>query len=50
MGSVGVLGTRMVYENAIAVVEAAADYLSELLAEIELVFLMAIEGDRIIRC
>ncbi|MCU0544831.1 MAG: heat-inducible transcriptional repressor HrcA [Oscillatoriaceae cyanobacterium Prado104] len=30
VGSVGVLGpTRMVYENAIAVVEAAADYLSE---------------------
>lgn len=30
VGSVGVLGpTRMVYENAIAVVEAAADYLSD---------------------
>lgn len=30
VGSVGVLGpTRMMYENAIAVVEAAADYLSE---------------------
>jgi len=30
IGSVGVLGpTRMVYENVIAVVEAAADYLSE---------------------
>jgi heat-inducible transcriptional repressor len=30
VGSVGVIGpTRMVYENAIAVVEAAADYLSE---------------------
>ncbi|MEB3828711.1 heat-inducible transcriptional repressor HrcA [Phormidium sp. CCY1219] len=30
LGSVGVLGpTRMVYENAIAMVEAAADYLSE---------------------
>lgn len=33
VGSVGVLGpTRMVYENAIAVVEAAADYLSEALS------------------
>lgn len=32
VGSVGVLGpTRMVYENAIAVVEAASDYLSEVL-------------------
>lgn len=32
IGSVGVLGpTRMMYENAIAVVEAAADYLSEAL-------------------
>lgn len=32
VGSVGVLGpTRMVYENAIALVEAAADYLSEAL-------------------
>lgn len=33
VGSVGVLGpTRMVYENAIAVVEAAADYLSDTLS------------------
>ncbi|MEB3336469.1 MAG: hypothetical protein VKJ46_03335 [Leptolyngbyaceae bacterium] len=33
IGSVGVLGpTRMMYENAIAVVEAAADYLSEALS------------------
>lgn len=33
VGSVGVLGpTRMVYEKAIAVVEAAADYLSEALS------------------
>jgi len=33
VGSVGVLGpTRMLYENAIAVVEAAADYLSEALS------------------
>lgn len=33
VGSVGVLGpTRMVYENAIAVVEAAADYLTEALS------------------
>lgn len=33
VGSVGVLGpTRMVYENAIAMVEAAADYLSEALS------------------
>ncbi|MBC6476370.1 MAG: heat-inducible transcriptional repressor HrcA [Hormoscilla sp. GM102CHS1] len=33
VGSVGVLGpTRMVYENAIAVVEATADYLSEALS------------------
>ncbi len=33
VGSVGVLGpTRMVYENAIAIVEAAADYLSEALS------------------
>lgn len=33
VGSVGVLGpTRMVYENAIAVVEAAADYLSAALS------------------
>jgi heat-inducible transcriptional repressor len=33
VGSVGMLGpTRMVYENAIAVVEAAADYLSEALS------------------
>jgi heat-inducible transcriptional repressor len=33
VGSVGVLGpTRMMYENAIAVVEAAADYLSEALS------------------
>ncbi|EKQ69635.1 heat-inducible transcription repressor HrcA [Leptolyngbyaceae cyanobacterium JSC-12] len=33
VGSVGVLGpTRMVYENAIALVEAAADYLSEALS------------------
>jgi heat-inducible transcriptional repressor len=32
LGSVGVLGpTRMVYENAIALVEAAADYLSDAL-------------------
>lgn len=32
VGSIGVLGpTRMVYENAVAVVEAAADYLSEAL-------------------
>ncbi|MEP0858345.1 heat-inducible transcriptional repressor HrcA [Trichocoleus sp. DQ-U1] len=34
VGSVGVLGpTRMVYENAIALVEAAADYLSEALTQ-----------------
>jgi len=34
VGSVGVLGpTRMVYENAIAVVEAAADYLSDAIAQ-----------------
>lgn len=34
VGSVGVLGpTRMVYENAIALVEAAADYLSEALSQ-----------------
>ena len=33
VGSVGVLGpTRMVYENAIAVVEAAADYITEALS------------------
>lgn len=33
VGSVGVLGpTRMVYENAIALVEAAADYLSDTLS------------------
>lgn len=33
VGSVGVLGpTRMVYENAIAMVEAAADYLSDALS------------------
>jgi heat-inducible transcriptional repressor len=33
VGSVGILGpTRMMYENAIAVVEAAADYLSEALS------------------
>lgn len=33
-GSVGVLGpTRMVYENAVAVVQAAADYLSTALSE-----------------
>src|SRR5579883_2063683 len=33
VGSVGVLGpTRMVYENAIALVEAAADYLSDALS------------------
>lgn len=33
VGSVGVLGpTRMMYENAIALVEAAADYLSEALS------------------
>lgn len=33
IGSVGVLGpTRMMYENAIALVEAAADYLSEALS------------------
>lgn len=33
VGSVGVLGpTRMVYENAIALVEATADYLSEVLS------------------
>jgi heat-inducible transcriptional repressor len=33
IGSVGILGpTRMMYENAIAVVEAAADYLSEALS------------------
>ncbi|QZZ22510.1 heat-inducible transcriptional repressor HrcA [Leptothermofonsia sichuanensis E412] len=33
VGSVGMLGpTRMVYENAIALVEAAADYLSETLS------------------
>ena len=32
VGSIGVLGpTRMLYENAIAMVEAAADYLSEAL-------------------
>ena len=34
VGSVGVLGpTRMLYENAIALVEAAADYLSEALTQ-----------------
>jgi heat-inducible transcriptional repressor len=34
VGSVGVLGpTRMVYENAIAMVEAAADYLSDALTQ-----------------
>ncbi|MBD1914926.1 MULTISPECIES: heat-inducible transcriptional repressor HrcA [Cyanophyceae] len=34
VGSVGVLGpTRMVYENAVAVVKAAADYLSTALSE-----------------
>jgi heat-inducible transcriptional repressor len=34
VGSVGVLGpTRMDYETAIAVVEAAADYLSENLSQ-----------------
>jgi heat-inducible transcriptional repressor len=34
VGSVGILGpTRMVYENAVAVVEAAADYLSEALSQ-----------------
>ena len=34
VGSVGVLGpTRMVYENAIALVEATADYLSETLSQ-----------------
>ncbi|MBD1926743.1 heat-inducible transcriptional repressor HrcA [Trichocoleus sp. FACHB-90] len=34
VGSVGVLGpTRMVYENAIALVEAAADYLSDALTQ-----------------
>lgn len=34
IGSVGVLGpTRMVYENAVAVVKAAADYLSTALSE-----------------
>jgi heat-inducible transcription repressor HrcA len=33
VGSVGMLGpTRMVYENAIALVEAAADYLSDALS------------------
>ena len=33
VGSVGILDpTRMMYENAIAVVEAAADYLSEALS------------------
>jgi heat-inducible transcriptional repressor len=33
VGSVGILGpTRMVYENAIALVEAAADYLSDALS------------------
>ena len=33
-GSVGVLGpTRMIYENAVAVVEAASDYLSEALSQ-----------------
>jgi heat-inducible transcriptional repressor len=36
VGSVGVLGpTRMVYENAIAVVEATADYLSEAISGTE---------------
>ncbi|HEY9877641.1 MAG TPA: HrcA family transcriptional regulator, partial [Leptolyngbyaceae cyanobacterium] len=34
VGSVGILGpTRMVYENAVAVVTAAADYLSEALSQ-----------------
>lgn len=34
VGSVGVLGpTRMVYENAIALVEAAADFLSDALSQ-----------------
>ncbi|WP_088890400.1 heat-inducible transcriptional repressor HrcA [Leptolyngbya ohadii] len=34
VGSVGMLGpTRMVYENAIAMVEAAADYLSEAISQ-----------------
>ncbi len=34
VGSVGVLGpTRMMYENAIALVEAAADYLSDALSQ-----------------
>ncbi|NJO77867.1 MAG: heat-inducible transcriptional repressor HrcA [Cyanobacteria bacterium RM1_2_2] len=34
VGSVGMLGpTRMVYENAIAIVEATADYLSEALSQ-----------------
>jgi heat-inducible transcriptional repressor len=34
VGSVGMLGpTRMVYENAIALVEATADYLSEALSQ-----------------
>ena len=33
-GSVGILGpTRMIYENAVAVVEAASDYLSEALSQ-----------------
>jgi heat-inducible transcriptional repressor len=34
VGSVGILGpTRMLYENAIALVEAAADYLTETLSQ-----------------
>ena len=34
VGSVGILGpTRMIYENAIALVEAAADYLTEALSQ-----------------
>ena len=34
VGSIGVLGpTRMLYENAIAIVAAAADYLSQTLSE-----------------
>jgi heat-inducible transcriptional repressor len=34
VGSVGILGpTRMVYENAIAMVKATADYLSEAIAQ-----------------
>jgi heat-inducible transcriptional repressor len=34
VGSVGILGpTRMIYENAIALVETAADYLTDTLSQ-----------------